>query len=477
MKKYSAIILVGLVFLVSCKKKELDLFPYNQVETAQAFKTPADAQLAINGMYFGLRNSGSYYSGTWSIIGDVMADNLITNMSGPGRGTLKTYQNWQYTSAGTYGFFGAAYTMARRSNAIMENIDKIVGGTPSFVANAKGEALAIRGMVYFDLARSYAKTPLNVSAGDSMLPYVTTSDPTIFPSRETIPGFYDKIIKDLTDALPLINATNGVGRMNKTAVNGLLSRVYLYKGDWVNCITASTAALGTTPAIGSLTTFPAIWKDATNEGVLFKIVNTLIDNSNTLGVNYYQAVAGSIKSEFVVDYDLKQLYLPTDIRTATYILTSTYNGSVFNNVVKYSGKPGFPAGVLDAKVLRSAEVLLNRAESYYNNSNQGAALADLILLKSNRYSGYVPETLSGQALIDEIYLQRRLELAFEGDRFWDLKRRNLPVVRGNSGDKADGTGVPYLFKSLPAGDYRFNFPLPQSEISVNKNLTQTKGYN
>lgn len=477
MKKYSVILISGLALLASCKKKELDLFPYNQVETTQAFKTEADARLAINGMYYGLRASGSYYSGNWSIIGDVAADNLITNASGPGRGSLKQYQNWQYTSASTSGLFGGIYTIARRSNSILENIDKTSGSSPAFVANAKGEALAIRAMAYFDLARVYAKTPLNVSAGDSMLPYITTTDPKILPSRELIPGFYDKVIKDLTTALAIINTTNGVGRMNKAAVNGFLSRAYFYKGDWANCIAASTAALGTSPAIGSLTTFPAIWKDATNEGVLFKVINTLIDNSNSLGVNYYQTVAGSIKSEFVVDYDLKQLFTPSDIRTNTYILTSNFNGSTFNNVIKYSGKPGFPAGVLDAKVLRSAEVLLNRAEAYYNNNNQTAALADLILLKTNRYTGYVPEALAGQALLNEIYLQRRLELAFEGDRFWDLKRRNLPVVRGNSGDKADGTGVQYLFKSLPAGDYRFNFPLPQSEMSVNKNLTQSKGYN
>lgn len=477
MKKYSIVILSGFILLSSCKKEKLDLFPYNQVETTQAFKTEADAKLAVDGMYFGLRSSGSYYQGGWTIVSDVTSDNLIINSSGPGRGSQKLYQNWQYTSASTYGFFGAAYTIARRSNAIIENIDKIPGASPAFTANAKGQALAIRGMVFFDLARVYAKTPLNASAADSMLPYVTTTDPTIFPARETIVGFYDKVIKDLNDALPLINASNGIGKLNKAAVNGLLSRVYLYKGEWANCITAATAALGNTPSVTSLANFPGIWKDASNDGVLFKVINTLVDNSNTLGTNYFQVVAGSIKSEYVVDYDFRQLFLANDVRTDAYIRSGLFNGSTFNNVVKWEGKPGFPAGVLDAKVLRSAEVLLNRAESYYKNNNEVAALADLVLLKTNRYVGYVAEVLSGQALLDEIYLQRRLELAFEGDRFWDLKRRNLPVNRGNSGDKADGTGIQYLFKTLPAGDYRFNFPLPQSEISVNRNLTQNIGYN
>ena len=476
MKKLSIILLSGLIFLGACKKTELDLFPYNQVETTQAFKTEADASLAVNGMYFGLKSSGSYYAGSWNIIGDVTSDNLIINNSGPGRGSQVTFHNWQYTSAATSGFFGGAYTMVRRANAVLENIDKITGSSPAYIANAKGQALAIRGMVYLDLARVYAPTPQNVMAGDSMLPYITTTDPSNLPGREPIVGFYDKVIKDLSDALPLINATNGVGFLNKSAVSGLLSRAYFYKGDWANCITASTAALGSTPLIGSLTTFPLIWKDATNEGVLFKVINTLVDNVNTLGVNYYQTVAGSIKSEYVVDYNFRQLFLASDVRTATYISTGTFGGYSFNNVIKYAGKTGFPAGVLDAKVLRSAEVLLNRAEAYYNNNNQAAALSDLVLLKTNRYTGYTPEVLVGAALINEIYLQRRLEMAFEGDRFFDLKRRNLPVIRSDYGDKSDGTGVKYLFKTLAAGDYRFNFPLPQSELSVNRNLTQTKGY-
>ena len=478
MKKYSIILLSGLIFLGSCKKSELDLFPYNQVEATQAFKTEADASLAVNGMYYGLKAvaSNSYYAGSWSIIGDVTTDNLIINNSGPGRNSQVTYHNWQYTSASTSDFFGSAYTMVRRANAVLENIDKILGSSPAYIANAKGQALAIRGMVYLDLARVYAKTPLNVSAGDSMLPYITTTDPNNLPSREPIAGFYDKVIKDLSDAVTLINTSNGTGFLGKAAVNGFLSRAYLYKGDWANCINASTAALGSSPTVGTISTFPGIWKDATNEGVLFKVVNTLIDNSNTLGVNYYQIVGGAVKSEYVVDYNFRQLFLSNDIRTATYISTSNFNGYSFNNVIKYAGKTGFPAGVLDAKVLRSAEVLLNRAEAYYNNNNQVAALADLVLLKTNRYTGYSAETLVGTALINEIYLQRRLELAFEGDRFFDLKRRNMPVIRSDFGDKADGTGVKYLFKSLVAGDYRFNFPLPQSELSVNKNLTQSKGY-
>jgi tetratricopeptide (TPR) repeat protein len=309
------------------------------------------------------------------------------------------------------------------------------------------------------------------------LPYViTAADPTIKPSNEPVKGFYDKVIADLVKAEALINTSNGVGRLNKAAVAGLLSRVYLYKGDYANRIAAATRALGTTPNLANIATFPSIWKDATETGVLFKVKNTDLDNSSTLGVNYYQTVAAGIKSEYNVDYNFYQLFTDNDIRKSTYIQTSPYVGTNYNHIIKYAGRPGSPAGVVDAKVLRTAEVLLNRAESYYRSGNIPAALADLVLLKTNRYTGYVTETLAGTALLNEIFLQRRLELAFEGDRFWDLKRLNLSVQRAVKGEKADGTGTPPVFPTLAAGDPKFQLPYPQAELIFNTNLKQNPGY-
>lgn len=479
MKKYKYLI-VAAAFMgaASCKKSELDLFPYNQVETSQAFNTEADVTLAVNGMYHGLRNSGSYYAGTWNIVADVLADNLIISQAG--RLTLKTYGEWRYTGENTYGLFAGGYTITRRANAILENIDKFPDG--AFKDNAKGEALALRAMTYFDMSRVYSKTYLNAGANDSTVPYVTSTSPTITPGRESVKTFYDKVIADLTEAQTLIGQDNGVWRLKKTSVAGLLSRVYLYKGDWASTIAAANTALGTTPNLPTIANFPKIWTDADGKtqgdfGVLFKVRVTTLDNSNTQGVNYWQAVPGGIKSEYVVEYNFRQMFLPNDVRTNTYMQTSAFNGVQYNHVMKYAGRPGEPAGVVDAKVIRTAEVLLNRAEAAYRNNNSGAALADLNLLKANRYTGHVDIVLSGQALLDEILKERRLELAFEGDRFWDLKRRNVSVVRdGTKGEKADGTGTPYVFTTLAAGDVKFQLPYPQSEINFNKSMTQNPGY-
>jgi hypothetical protein len=457
--------------LASCSKKELELAPFNQIETSLAFNTQADVNLAVLGMYQGLRSN--YVGGTSNILADVLADNLI--ISSLGRQTLTTYGDWRYNGDATVGLFSTGYAITRRANAILENIDKFPAGL--FKDNVRGEALALRSLVYFEMARTYSKTYENAVATDSTMAFITSTDAKQLPTKEPVRGFYLKLERDLTAALPLINTSNGVGRLNKAAVNGLLSRLYLYMGDFTKCISASTAALGTTPVLPSRTDFPSIWTDATNNGVLFKVINTTLDNTNTQGVNYYQTVGGLVRSEYVCDFDLRQMFDISDVRTSAYIQTSLWNGVLQNHIIKYAGRPGAVAGVVDAKVLRTAEVLLNRAEAYQRSSNNTLALADLNLLRTNRYSSSTSLTLTGDALLAEILKERRLELAFEGDRFWDLKRRNLPVQRSaTTGDRADGTGVKYIRTTLAVGDHRFQMPFPSSEINFNTKFKQNPGY-
>ncbi|MDB5230872.1 MAG: hypothetical protein JWN76_1677 [Chitinophagaceae bacterium] len=472
-KKIIYLSFAAALLLNGCKKSELDLFPYNQEETGQAFNTQSDVTLAVNGMYQGITASGSYYNGAWNIVPDLLADNLIINQAG--RLSQKLYGEWRYTASATYPLFNGGYTIIRRANAILENIDKFPAG--AFHDNAMGEALAVRALVHFDMSRVYSKTYANASASDLTVPYVTVTDPSIKPSNETVKGLYDKVIADLTQAASLVGTTNGVYRFNKNSVNAILSRVYLYKADYANTITTATAALGASPNVADIATFPKIWTDETTTGVLFKIANTSLDNINTQGTNYYQIVGGQIKSEYVVEYNFFQQFASNDVRKSSYIQTSPYNGVSYNHVIKYGGRPGGAAGVIDAKVIRAAEVLLNRAEAYYRSGLESSALADLQLLKRNRYTGYVNEVLAGQALLNEILRQRRLELAFEGDRFFDLKRLGLPVVRDQThGEKADGSGTPYVFGTLAASDFRFQLPLPQAEITFNDNLKQNPGY-
>ena len=221
MIKYIIIAMSFIAINSACKKSELDLGPFNQIETTQAFNTENDANLALNGMYFGLRASGSYYMGSWNIVGEVTSDNVIISVGG--RQSQVVFSNWQYTGDNTLGLFGGGYTMIRRANAIIENIDKVQGSSPAFINGTKGQALAVRAMVHFDMARVYGRTPLTITASDNKtIPYVTSTDPTIKPSNELVVDVYDKIIADLNAAVPLLTTTYTSGRLNRAAVDAVI---------------------------------------------------------------------------------------------------------------------------------------------------------------------------------------------------------------------------------------------------------------
>ncbi|ULQ55104.1 RagB/SusD family nutrient uptake outer membrane protein [Flavihumibacter rivuli] len=461
----------GTMLFTACDKR-LDLEPYNALSSETIFNTESDFENVIRGMYRNMVASGSYYGGIWNIFADVSADNAILNRQG--RLTQRVYSEWRYNSNNTIGLYANAYGIIRISNSILENIDKLSAG--NFRNNAQGEALAVRAMLHFDLARTFAKTPTNASATDLGVPYVVSTDLLQLPARETVAKTYELIAKDLEDASGLINLSNGTGRLSRAAVLGLLSKVYLYMGRYEDAIAKATESLNIRGNVGTIAQFPSIWRDATEEGVLFKL--KIINKDNVLiGVNYSQTLSAGIRSEYNADYEFYNSYKNTDVRKAAYFTTSAYNGVTYNHIVKWYGRTGDPLGVLDYKALRVADVLLVRAESYARTGKEAEALADLNKLRENRYTDYAPLNLAGDALLTEILKERRWEMAYEGDRFFDLKRRNQPVARNTSfGDRADGSGDTYVFGTLPVGDNKFQLPFPQSEINANTNLIQNPGY-
>ena len=106
----------------------------------------------------------------------------------------------------------------------------------------------------------------------------------------------------------------------------------------------------------------------------------------------------------------------------------------------------------------------------------GPALTALNTVRSQRYEDFVSGSQTGQALKDLIALERRLELAFEGTRFSDIKRKGMAVERSSFGHLADGTGVPATFQTLPVGDYHFQIPVSINELNLNPNMEPTPGY-
>ena len=222
--------------------------------------------------------------------------------------------------------------------------------------------------------------------------------------------------------------------------------------------------------------FVSLWNDVNSSGVLFKLRIEQVDGV-TPGVVYYQTVTGGIRSEYVAQKNVADLFGATDIRKSAYFTTSAYNGQTYNHVKKYEKRlTGNPA-IVDIKVIRLEEVYLNMAEAQYRLN--GGGLAHLDAVRSQRYLPFVAGTETGAALLNAILLERRLELAFEMDRFFTLKRLGLAMTRNAvEGDYANGLGtkVEATALTIPAGNYKWQLPIPQFQRDLNSNLEQNPGY-
>jgi len=481
MKKY--ILTLGLLFIVtgsfiSCKK-ELIQNPFNGLSEDVIFSTPDGFNNAARGIYAGFIGGGTenlydYYGGDMFSVPDILTDNVILNTNG--RQSKRTLYDWLYNSNGYGGFdlYGDAYKIVRKANAIIGHIDNLDNG--NFKDNILGEALTARALAHFDLARTYGQIPTQSSgAGASLgVAYVTTVDPLAKPARNTVDEDYTNIVADLTQAKGLINTTNDPGRFNKNTVNALLSRVYLYMGNWQDCVNAANAVTG---SVATRSNFPGIWKDENTDGIVTEFLIRIIDDI-AIGTEYSQtSPATGVRSEYVVSFNFYNDFANNDIRKSSYISTSAFSGVTYNNVAKYFGKTGQVNNIVNAKIIRMAEVMLNKAEAYSEMGQDANALATLDAVRSQRYSGFVSGGETGQTLKDAIAKERRLELAFEGHRFYDIKRKGLGITRdGTHGDAADGSGTPPSFTSMPAGDYRFELPIPLDAMNANKNLVQNPGY-
>ena len=463
-------ILIGFLGVNSCKEK-LELEPFDNLDVSVAFETNTDFENAINGVYSSLRD-GNYYGGEFLLLPDVISDNLI--ICSEGRTSYSNYYLFSINgNIAWLNFWRAAYVTILRANHVLENIDNLPDG--DFKNNIEGQALALRAMAHFDLARVYSKPPQFASSSDLGIAYVTSTDSGERPARVSVADTFAKIEADLNDAASLIGDDNGTGFFNKAAVHALRTRFYLYTGDNAKTITAADAAIAASVngGVSSITEFPKIWKDVSEDGVIFKVINTALDNVG-VGVVYNQkSDVDGIRSEYVPDYSFYTQYQPTDVRLNSYLETSVFAGNhTFNHVIKYLERTGSGQAVVDMKVLRWSEVYLSRAEAKAETGDDPGALADLDAVRSNRYTGFVSGGETGAALKAAIQLERRLELAFEGHRLFDLKRQGLDINRSNNGDYSDGTGVPPPAGALtlPASSPKFQMPIPQEELNANPNM-------
>lgn len=455
---------MAVVLGTSSCKKDLDQQPTDTFSENNAFLTLDDIQLGVNEAY---GRYGAYANDMYTSA--LVSDEAKIGSGNSGQGAL-TYR-YQYASDGTTGgdvtsAWGDYYTVIDQCNRVLAKVGTVTAA-PSLEYRRnilKGQLLALRGISYFSLLESYAKK--YDPADTKGVPVVLTSNPLQKPARNTMGEVMAQIETDLATAKSLLPAatpgdfTDTV--MNSVNVAAYQARIALYKKDYDQAVNYATEVItsGIRPLVSGAQ-FEAIWTDDVEDEVLFRIryaTSTAIGGLwTTTSNNIYIAPSDKLVAS----------YSANDVRASAYIGSSSAGNYV--NKFYASSRGG---RVLDMKACRMSEMYLIRAEANARKSSPDltAAAADLNTLRSNRITGYINQTFSSAtALIDAVMTERFKELCFEGFRFFDLKRNDLPVERLSSDANA-------AWQTLPTGNFRFTFPIPNEEMLANPQMVQNDGY-
>lgn len=468
-----------MIGLASCQKV-IDVKETNFIGGDVALTTVANNEQAIIGAYAGTAIEMSILLN--ATLSDEVKKAEFYNAA--------TTHEWQYTSTDIT--IRDNFTAVNNYYRVIDRVNRVLLALPdsdsSRIGDAavrlrlRGEALFLRAFCHFELWRYYSgDTDPNALA----MAYVET--PSLDPQgRITVGPYFQKLNADLATAKDLVpNNLTDVLRTNRTAVSGLQARVALYLKDWANAITYSTEYINALP-LATRAQFPAIWTDAASTEVAFKLKRTnavsglLGTGTSRLG-SLFRATSANATAVGTVTWapsdELWSSYdQANDVRFAAYLKDETIlaNANRPSRIIqKYAGTSYGTANenVADAKVFRTGEMYLIRAEAKAENNDLVGAAADLNALRAARINNYVTAVFtSKQELIDAILMERFKELAFEGHRFWDLRRKGLPVTRLAS-DAPSATGA-----TLPAGNFRFRLPIPNAEIQANPLMQQNPGY-
>lgn len=448
-----------LVFASSCLA-DLDVKPTEIIDQTLAFRSMDDVNAGVLGVYAGL---STYTISTNTLISDEAMWPLENNT---GRGTLMYSWRQDPVNPEAIAPWQNFYQVLDRANRILDVIDNVFATPQEEQAKKqyKGELLALRAYCHFELLRLYAVDYEPASPG---VPLMKTAE-IGKPARETVGKVFEQINADLEQAKGLIPATFvNRSRITKQGVSAIQARAALWQKNWDAAITFATEVIDAMP-LATIAQFPDIWQDKNNAEVVWELKREAQDAK--FG-DFYRD--GSDKILFAPSAKLRStMNAALDIRFNTYMKELSPARWA---VVKYVGGQPALANLVDIKLFRVAEMYLIRAEAYAAKGATGLnpGAADLNALRAQRINGYTPQVFADvTTLMDVILLERFKELAFEGHRYLDLRRKNLDITRL----PADAIQAPAAVK-LTAADKAYYLPIPLRELQANENISQHPKYN
>lgn len=484
LNKYKGILLgiMAITLLGSCEKELTDLQPIDQIPAQNAVQNMADVLSAVNGVY------GTYAGRRAPYLSSFMTDEVRLGTGTEYRNVGNILFNWTYVNdsqdwrdAENGGGWTNFYTVIDRANRILE---LMVPVQPANAAEAalkqqyRGEMLAMRAFAHLELLKWFAATPqYNPTALGIVVMTEYAKAPTAFkPARVAQSVAVAQILADLNEARGLIpTGFVDVSRITRNAVIGGLARLALQTGDWANVVSNATSVISAQP-INNGSAYTNIWTTRIlpanqSSEVIWKLNVTNANLGAAVGSLWQDvgsgAVQASASTKLVTSFDAIN-----DIRFSTFFRTSPSRTLISKYGVVITSPANSENFQYDIKMMRTSELLLARAEANAELNNTAAANDDLAALRAARISGYTHTTISDKSLLIAAIIEERYkELCYEGHRYFDLKRRGLPIQRA----LVDVVGVSSLTE-LPASNFRYFLPIPQQEIFANVNMQQNTGY-
>lgn len=464
--------------IVSSCKKVLEKSPESNFSPTNFYKTSSDAIAATNAVYDPIMTNNFYYQVMW-IFEDQSTDDAEW---GGGRNTANQAKNdldkYTFTpsTVSFYSHWTTVYSGINRANTVIARVPQITMDA-ALKARLIGEAKFLRAFYYFTLVRLYGGVPLVLTE--------TTGLSNINVPRNSEDDVYKQIISDFTDAeaaLPVSYTAADAGRATKGAATAFLSSVYLTRKTWDKAAAKAKEVIDMEAAgrYGLMPNFADVFSTTNKNGIESIFEGQALSG----GFGEGSTMDGYMRPPFdrggfgddPVTQNLYNAYPAGDKRrdvtlrlyTATGIPAAPASIAFPCYVSKYKDptSTGNGDGNNNYPIMRYAEVLLIYAEALNEQGgNNTLAFQAVNRLRQRANITPLPETLSQADMRAAILLERRLELAFEGHRRYDLVRTGQLI----SAMKVQNPGIVIQ-------PYQVLFPIPQTERDVNPQLDQNPGY-
>ncbi len=451
----------------------VNLTPQDVITVNGYYKTETDMQSALIGAYAAMRPVYNNYFAFAELPSDNTRTISPSEVSWGQFDKLTWLTNYTNIASG----WANAYTVIASANIVLKYADGVTYTTPATKTQLIGEAKFLRALMYFNLVRFFGDVPL-------VLTQLNTQAEALTLSRASTADVYAQIEKDLSEAeaaLPATYTGTNVGRATSGAAKALLGKVLLQQKKWVQ----AESKLAEVIAGNRYQLLPDINKvfgvgNDNNAEIVFacQYLSSGNGEGNTFSYGFAPAsgvttVAGG--STNLGTKDLNDAFEAGDLRKAAFLTafgtgtTTDYYAKkfVYNVQVVNEGDNDWP-------IIRYADVLLMYAEALNNNGKTTLALDQVNAVRKRAGLAAVTGLTAADTQL-AIEQERRVELCFEGHRWYDLIRWGK-AISTMVAFKAKYTTLDPANANMTPDTYRVLFPVPQVEVFLNPKLGQNPGY-